>query len=570
MTFIRNLRLRIKLSIMIITAVLFLVFIGFQGIYYVDEMSKKSEDMYQNRLLPVKWLNELKTNFFFLETKVLELSLATTETRNAQLEKEYNEQISINNQIMAQYEGVTTSEKQQEMYATYKEELNGYREIRDEVLQLARANKNEEAYALFSGALSKVRGEIMATLSNLIQLNEEEALQINKDNAEDSSMIQKVIISAILIAVILLVVIGAAINQLITRPIRTLQELMGKAAEGDLTGKGTYLHKDEIGKLTEYFNAMLGALRSLIDRINENALTLSASSQELSASAEQSARSSEEVAMSSQHLAEEFESQSNHVENAGEAVSLMSASIQEVENTAGAVSLLAGKAVDNSRNGYNSVGRINGQMNVIAGAVGESQEIINELGRRAAEIGSILTVINDIASQTNLLALNAAIEAARAGDSGRGFAVVADEVRKLAAQSSESSSHIAELIRLTQTDTERAIKSMNNGSQQVQEGLAITEETKGSFREIEDSVQKVSEMLEKVTESAHKLARGSAKMVDLMDKVNHVSQSGMAISQETAAASQAQQATTEEIENASKSLATLAEELQLSLQKFRV
>ena len=75
----------------------------------------------------------------------------------------------------------------------------------------------------------------------------------------------------------------------------------------------------------------------------------------------------------------------------------------------------------------------------------EDEARVAQVVQEARSLGSLTSLIKDIAAQTNLLALNAAIEAARAGESGRGFAVVADEVRKLS------------------SETEKAVSAINQG-----------------------------------------------------------------------------------------------------------
>ena len=91
----------------------------------------------------------------------------------------------------------------------------------------------------------------------------------------------------------------------------------------------------------------------------------------------------------------------------------------------------------------------------------DAQETIRSLKTAAGQIGSILGVIDGVASQTSLLALNATIEAARAGEAGRGFAVVASEVKVLAAQSAQASATIGAQIAAMRAAVDRTAVSID-------------------------------------------------------------------------------------------------------------
>ena len=136
-------------------------------------------------------------------------------------------------------------------------------------------------------------------------------------------------------------------------------------------------------------------------------------------------------------------------------------------------------------------------------SVNLSASTIRQLEQRTLDIGRIVTLINEIADQTNLLALNAAIEAARAGETGRGFAVVADEVRKLAERTRGATADIRNMIDGVQSQAEQAVKTMEGGMAEMEEGLRLATEAATDKREIEEVVERLFITINQIASSTH-------------------------------------------------------------------
>ena len=213
----------------------------------------------------------------------------------------------------------------------------------------------------------------------------------------------------------------------------------------------------------------------LFAEVNNSVSMVSSTSQELASSAEEMNASTEQVSSAIQQISKGAQSQASQVEETAKTMASVSRSVEEAEKRSLTSSEGARAASQRASAGVVTVESTIKKMQEIQKVVIESAMVIESLGKRSEEIGEIVVVITNISEQTNLLALNAAIEAARAGDQGRGFAVVAEEVKNLAEDSREAAERIAKMIKEVQSETCKAVESMQRGTKETAEGMLTVE-----------------------------------------------------------------------------------------------
>lgn len=446
-----------------------------------------------------------------------------------------------------------------------------YNQLSEQVIELQKQKKTEEANLLMTSKGKDIVTRINEQSKKLSDYQNDILDKGNKETSDTVKHTMNVLIIIGIIAVIISITIAWFIGRLISKPLIAIAHSTSRVSDGDLTVEPIQVkNKDEIGDLAQSFNLMTDNLRSLIHKVNNNAVQVASSAEELTASAEQTSLATNQIATSIHEISSGAELQGQGAMESSSAMNEMTVGIQQVAESSAQVSELSSDTLKEANNGHDSLKKVISQMNTITDVVDDSARVVKNLGSHSEEIGHIIEVITSIADQTNLLALNAAIESARAGEHGKGFAVVAAEVRKLAEQSKQSADQIAQLISKIQNDTARAVDVMTQGTHEVQVGMTVVHEAETGFKEIVKLIEQVSSKIEESTAISEEMSAGAEQINATMEDIAQIAQTSATNTQHVAAASEEQLASMEEISSSALALSKMAEELQEHVNQFKI
>lgn len=549
---------------------LFVIAIGYVGSIHIKKMAEASEEMFNERLVPVKELMAMRGNYRSLGSSSLEHLMATDEKRKEELEETINDFLRDNKQILSDYEKTQPTGEIQEVFEELKNINDEYEIIMAEIIDINNKDGQEAAYEFAGKNFTEVRVAVGEFADKLVDLNVEAAEknnQTNQQNKQSASVIMNILTVS---AIVRGIGISYIIMILITKPLKEMKELIEEAEQGNFSKRGTYQSTDEIGLLMASFNQMLEGLKNLISEVSQKSEHVAASSEELSASAEMTSKATDHITNTIQELVAGTDRQLTSVSSTVEVMNDMADEINQTTLTSQHIADASVVTSEKAQEGYETIENAIVQMNSINKTVHGLGEMIKNLDERSREISSTTKVINDVSNQTNLLALNAAIEAARAGDYGSGFAVVAGEVKQLAERTTESSQEISSLIESIQNETQLAVSSMQKVSTEMTEGIEKVNNAGITFEQISQGIDDVSRNLLEVSAAAQQVSASTDHIKQSIGVVSEVVDITVTSTEEVSASTEEQLASMQEIALTSVELAKIAEELQTLISKFKI
>ena len=265
---IRNLKIRLKLYILIGIALFGMLLIGGMSFYLMGQMNEMTSDIATSWLPSIDTARELNTTLSHVRMNELKyLTAVSDDVQETSLQYLHSEMDNMDT-LLATY-GELIDEEESGFYEDALNFWEQYKAMDEEMIALTKQNRTEDARAMLDGEGEEIFQTLNGIFDEIITYNSEGS----DDATEESFFLYKTatyLMAAVIIAIILVgVFFSFVVIRLIKTPISEIENAATKMAEGNLDVEISYTSKDELGILAAQVGRLIRKLQTIIDDENK-------------------------------------------------------------------------------------------------------------------------------------------------------------------------------------------------------------------------------------------------------------------------------------------------------------
>lgn len=232
MEWIKNLKIDLKLYVLIGISVFFVVVVGVTGFLFNKQSTRTIDSTYNDNIIPIKELSEMRINANANMTNLLSMILEEKPQDKKVYYDDMQKRLAVTKKTITAYEATDMSSEEKTIFEQYKNSMDAYIKSRTKAINLALAGKERPAWETYQNETDPLFQIYVGAIGRLVDLNVKMADEKYLQSKKDAVLSTVLLIIITLASFGLLVVFGLMIANMITKPIQRAIDGLEEEAAG--------------------------------------------------------------------------------------------------------------------------------------------------------------------------------------------------------------------------------------------------------------------------------------------------------------------------------------------------